>query len=197
LRPNVVAFTGRKQSGKSTAAEALLLEGWTSEAFARPLKNMLRTLLYNGRVMPSHVERMLEGDARERPHPVLNGLTPRHAMQTLGTEWGRNCMGEDFWAELLVARIRDRQVADAYCGLPPTRFVITDLRFPNEARILREQVGAQIVRIERSDLVSTDAHASETAGADIEPDLTIINNCTDAADWRGKVHYILGRTNAD
>ena len=37
---------------------------------------------------------------RETPHPLLCGRTPRQALQTLGTEWGRDCIGDDVWVRL-------------------------------------------------------------------------------------------------
>jgi hypothetical protein len=33
--------------------------------------------------------------------------TPRWAMQTLGSEWGRQCISDDFWTNLLVDRINE------------------------------------------------------------------------------------------
>ncbi len=45
-------------------------------------------------------EDKIEGSLKAKPCSLLAGKTPRHAMQTLGTEWGRNCIGDGFWINL-------------------------------------------------------------------------------------------------
>jgi len=116
----VIGLIGRKGSGKDTGATVLLEKGYRNVKLADPLKIMLRSLLQYQGVDGETIERMIEGDLKEIPTPYLGGNTPRRAMQTLGTEWGRACMGEDFWASMVV----------------PVAFkqdsVITDVRFPNE-----------------------------------------------------------------
>jgi len=118
--PKLVGLLGRKGSGKDTAALALLSQGYQNVKFAGALKDMLRTLLtYQG--LESHiVERMVEGDLKEVPTPFLGEQEPRFAMQTLGTEWGRNLIAPDLWVGTAIRRAGDRDT------------VITDVRFPNE-----------------------------------------------------------------
>jgi hypothetical protein len=78
----LIALTGYAGSGKSTLADILACEhGFTVVKFAGPLKAMLRALGLD--------EREIEGDLKEQPCQLLAGHTPRRAMQTLGTEWGR------------------------------------------------------------------------------------------------------------
>lgn len=82
-------------------------------------------------------------------------VTPRLAMQTLGTEWARRLFA-DVWVEATL-----RGVA------PGERVVICDVRFPNEAAGIRVR-GGRVLRLLRGSPEST--HASETALID-RPDL--------------------------
>jgi hypothetical protein len=61
--------------------------------FAEPLKAMLDTYLSYARAsMRTHIERMIDGDLKEWRPAVFGGRSARYAMQTLGTEWGRQMM---------------------------------------------------------------------------------------------------------
>lgn len=130
--PPVVAFTGQAGSGKSTATKYLVEQhGYTLVKFAGPLKDMMRAIGFDD------VE--IEGELKETENINLWGKTPRHAMQTLGTEWGRNCIHPDFWVGLW----RQRVNAVMFGG---GRVVVDDCRFPNEAAAIR-RLGGDIYRI--------------------------------------------------
>lgn len=120
----LIGLIGRKGSGKDTGAQVLLDQGYKNVKLADPLKGMLRYLLQYQGVDTSNIERMIEGDLKEVPTEFLAGHTPRHAMQTLGTEWGRVCMGENFWALMVVPATKDKNS------------VVTDVRFPNEVHTI-------------------------------------------------------------
>jgi hypothetical protein len=122
-RPNfrlLLGLVGRKGSGKDTAAELLLSQGYQNVKFAGALKEMIRSLLAYQGVDESTIDRMIEGDLKEVPTDYLGGHTPRFAMQTLGTEWGRDLIGKNFWVGTAMRRAE---------GKPS---VVTDVRFPNE-----------------------------------------------------------------
>lgn len=149
MAKKIIALTGLKGSGKDTAATSLVCIGFTVIKFADGLKNMLRSLLLAARMPPDEVERWVEGDLKETPCPVLRGRTPRYAMQTLGTEWGRQMIADDLWTSIA------KNAIDAF----ESDVVITDLRFPNEYNLMKA-MGASMYRIERG-LISTDLHESE------------------------------------
>jgi hypothetical protein len=129
----VVAFTGLAGAGKSTAALHLVeRHGYQRIRFAGPLKSMLAALGLSGAE--------IDGDRKEVPSDLLCGKTPRWAMQTLGTEWGRDIIGVDLWIRAWRAAV-DRT-------LPGSCVVVDDLRFPNEAAAIRA-VGGIIVRVDR------------------------------------------------
>ena len=139
--PRLIALTGLAGSGKSTAADYLIaVHGFTRVRFAAPLKAMIAAIGLD--------ERHIEGELKQTPMEELCDHTPRYAMQTLGTEWGRKCMGDDFWVNLWRA--------DA-CR--HSRVVVDDCRFPNEAAAVRK-LGGEVWRIEGRGGIAGN-HASE------------------------------------
>ena len=139
----IIALTGLAGSGKSTVAE--MLNG-VQIGFADPLKR------FCGEVFGfSNEELYGPSEARERYSQVFTRpdgqpLTPRFALQTLGTEWGRNC-DPDVWAKAGIARASWLEGNRIECpAMGPV--VITDLRFVNEARLVRE-AGGEVWRIRR------------------------------------------------
>lgn len=158
IRRTVIAFTGLAGSGKSTAALHLVKNhGFERVRFAGPLKAMLAAL----GCTPAEID----GDRKEVPCDLLGGKTPRHAMQTLGTEWGRDLIAPDLWI-----RAWEAACAKVLAGKP---IVVDDCRFPNEAEAIR-RAGGVIVQIKRPGAGTTAAgHVSE---AHHLPALTIVSN---------------------
>ena len=131
--PPVIALAGPAGAGKSTAAAYLARQhGYTPLKFAAGLKAMMRVI--------GLTEAQIEGPLKEVPSKLLCGQTPRHAMQTLGTEWGRNLIGTDFWANVWFDAAAD--VLDQ-----GGRVVVDDCRFENEAAKVR-QLGGIVVRLD-------------------------------------------------
>jgi hypothetical protein len=169
MQQRIVAFAGRKGSGKDEAGRQLIREGYKPVKFADALKGMLRFyLMYRG-VDNETIERMIEGDLKEVETPYFEGKTPRWAMQSLGTEWGRDCIGNDIW----INATKDR------CDSIDAWVVITDLRFDNESQAC-EKWGARRIRIERPNAVINEAsdHPSETAIDNLDVDAVVQNSGT-------------------
>jgi hypothetical protein len=145
----IVGFTGRKGSGKDAAGAVLASHGAKSLKFAQPLKNMLVQLLAYQGLETAIIYEMIEGNLKEKPTRYLGGRSPRYAMQTLGTEWGRMMMAEDLWVNAF---------ANAAEGVPVV--VCTDVRFPNEVAKIKELDGS-VYRIDRPGIDRTDEHPSE------------------------------------
>lgn len=142
--PKVVAFTGLAGSGKSTAADYLVAHGYQRVKFAGPLKAMLRAMGLGD----AHIE----GELKEVPTSLLAGRTPRWAMQTLGSDWGRDLIGPTLWTGLWHATVSD--VLD-HGG----RVVCDDCRFANEVETVRG-VGGRVVRLQGRGGIAG-AHKSE------------------------------------
>lgn len=159
----IIAFTGLAGAGKSTAAFHLIqTHGWARVRFAGPLKAMMAALGLSAAE--------IEGERKELPCALLGGRTPRYAMQTIGTEWGRDIINEDLWIHAWRAAL-DRVPA----GVP---VVVDDCRFPNEAAAVRAE-GGSLIRIDRAGAGagaaghSSEGYAIET-GAIIRNDGSVI-----------------------
>lgn len=160
MKPRIIGLIGPEGAGKSTAAA--LLEGqngYKRVPFAGPLKSMIAAL----GVDPRHLYGSLEDKAA--PLGIFGGKSARHAMQTLGTEWGRNHIGQGFWVAAWMEAVK----GIAYVAAD-------DVRFPNEADAIRA-MGGMIVCVVRSQDQFNRAprHASENFAA-INPDNIIVND---------------------
>jgi len=144
-RRTVIAFTGLAGAGKSTAAMHLVeRHGFERIRFAGPLKAMMAALGLS--------QAEIDGNRKEEPCELLGGKTPRFAMQTIGTEWGRQLIHPDLWIRAWRAAV-DRLPA----GVP---VVVDDCRFPNEAEAVKA-AGGVCVRIERPGAGTASKHESE------------------------------------
>jgi hypothetical protein len=137
----LIGLTGPARCGKSTVASILEGAGFVAYAFADPLKDGLATMLHG---LGDEVSEHLEDPERKEVEIDGLGVSPRYLLQTLGTEWGRERVRADFWVRILAARIeRDRRTD----WLPA--IVVSDVRFPNEARWVLDQPGGEVWRIVR------------------------------------------------
>jgi hypothetical protein len=169
-KPKIIAlYSPAPGSGKSTVATHLNnRHGYAIVKFAMPLKAMTSTLLeYMGYDNPKIVQQMIEGELKSRPIMGFPEITPRYMMQTLGTEWGRDCLDENFWVRIATNRIR--YLNDQ--GIP---VVVDDMRFINEYEAL-EMLGAKMVKINRPSVVYESDHPSEGLLDDFDFDVEIEN----------------------
>lgn len=175
----IIGFSGTKGSGKDTAAKALIQDGFRKIAFADPLKNMLRTYLRTNGVLPDIIEDMIEGPFKETPSQYLCGKSPRHAMQTLGTEWGRELIGSNIWLDTF-----------ARSCLQFPNVVCTDVRFLNEGELIKK-LGGIIIRIRPVLPTSSDTHISEIEMETIRCDALITNEFDGVEAFQKKVREVV------
>lgn len=146
----IIGLCGLAGAGKSEVAHALRhFAPFKRIAFADPLKDMLAAIGF------SHDQ--LYGGSKETLIPEI-GRTPRFVMQELGTGWGRDTIGEDFWV-----RMWERKVCAAGCD---AMIVADDVRFPNEVAAIKAR-GGEVWRVERPGLVAGN-HASEQQPLDVD-----------------------------
>lgn len=160
----LIGICGKKGSGKDTAGKLLEKQGFDQYKFAEALKKMIYCLYEYLKINPLTARRMIDGDLKEMPCSELCGWSTRYAMQTLGTEWGRNCIDKDFWTRITIESVKQSLKA-----------VITDVRFPNEAKAIQNE-GGIIIKLLR-DTNSTDNHPSEGIEL-VESDYDVFNNGT-------------------
>ena len=141
----IVGLIGFISSGKGTVATQLVQEqGFRQDSFAASLKDACAVIF-------DWPREMLEGDTKESrewrevvdpwwsAQLKMPNLSPRLALQLIGTDALRNNFSQDIWFMTLANRIRK----------DPTRnVVISDVRFPNEIKFIKEQ-GGVIAKINR------------------------------------------------
>lgn len=182
----IIGFCGLAGSGKSTAARHLEAEqGFAILPFAGPLKAMTRAFGLTAREMA--------GDLKEAPCEALCGKTPRQFMQLLGTEFGRQMIGEDVWVNAWRRAVDDRWhevIMATGCGDNGPFVIADDVRFPNEAAEIRA-LGGRVIRIDRPGAGSASGagHASEALA--FEADATIVN-AGDIAAFLRDVEALVG-----
>lgn len=177
-RRKIIAFTGLAGSGKSTAAQWLVeRQHYERVRFAGPLKDMMLALGLDRQQVDGSIQ------AKETPCDLLCGKTPRFAMQTIGTEWGRKLIGEEVWTNAWRAAV-DR--------LPKrVPVVVDDMRYPNEAAAVTA-LGGFVIRIEREGAGSIvgAAHSSETE-VDSIPAIAAIKNDSSLLHLFAKLENLL------
>ena len=149
--------------GKTTVANLFIEHQRVS--FAAPLKRAVWRLLAD---LGLSGLRYTYAD-KEAIIPEL-GVSARHMMQTLGTEWGRACIHPDFW--VMIARAETQRIMNDGGSV-----VIDDVRFPNEATMIRD-LGGELWRIDRPGIAYNGDHESEGGLDDITPDRVIVNDGT-------------------
>lgn len=130
--PEAVGLVGDAGHGKSTAAWLLKELGYVIVPFALPIKNMLKAGfgLTDADLSQAH---------KNKAHPTLNGHTPRYALQTLGTEWGREMIGDSIWLSAW------EHTCDS---LGAHHIVADDVRFRNEMEYIHF-IGGVIFEVTR------------------------------------------------
>lgn len=158
----IVGFSGYKGVGKGAAATALVTKGYSLIKMADPMKDMLRVIGLS--------EDEIEGDLKTVPCSKLGGKTPRFAMQTLGTEWGRDTIHNSIWTKAWTSRAM-HEIDNG------RSVVVDDVRFPNEV-IAIKKVGGYVINIQGGDRrkEGADCHISEMLSADLFMDFQIVND---------------------
>jgi hypothetical protein len=179
----VVALAGRAGVGKNTIADRYLRPlGYLDVSLAEDIK--IRAIATG---VASYEEVFLG------PKPVAI----RTWLQQEGTERGRHVHGEDVWARALFARIRRIEESWGF-----DKFVITDVRFINEIRFIRDH-GGLVYRVDApqrhvaNNMTSEQrAHESET-NIDMCP-LSLFNGViyndpgyADTLQWQVDAHLYL------
>jgi len=160
----LIGIYGKKGSGKDTVGE--LLENalsWKTIAVADAIKEAAKIIFLLS-------DDQVYGDisVKETLDPRWD-MTPRHILQQLGTEVGRNICPE-VWNSNLRFRIEQG-------GFPESGFIVTDIRLLDEAELIRN-MGGIVIRVDRPDAGSGqfEEHRTETEQDEITPDFIIDND---------------------
>jgi hypothetical protein len=180
----LIAFTATAQSGKDTATDYLVKHhGFTRVAFADTLKEMAYALNpivitrsgYYGQPISSYGGGNLwcnEGDRLKTIVDVYGWEDAkrikevRELLQRLGTEAGREILGENIWVETAMKKAAKFD-----------KVAISDCRFSNEVQAVRD-AGGIVVKIERPGFEPINSHISDTGIKDLQADYLIRNTGT-------------------
>ncbi|ATA54562.1 hypothetical protein CKY39_16110 [Variovorax boronicumulans] len=202
MKKHVIALTGYAAVGKDTVADLLVehlgfrklafadtLRGEVANAFGVELSYLVHPSTKNHPMSALAMRRApvgflaaaalapglapRDGADRIAPEWLDQPRSPRQIMQWWGTEYRRR-EHEHYWSRQLVKRALD------YMHHGETRFVITDCRFDNEAKAVRDDLGGQIWQITRpgidSSTTAEGAHVSATDGSGFAPDVVLSNS---------------------
>lgn len=129
-------------------------------------------------------------------------LTYRELLQYLGTDLLRNQLHENVWVNAVMSKYKPKGISKEHWNktkdidyknqLEYPNWIITDVRFPNEVKAIKDRNGI-IIRVNRYDITGQgklNPHTSETALDDAEFDYTIDNHSS-IADLIFKIRNIL------
>lgn len=174
----IIGITGKIGSGKSTTAEILVKNGYTEYSMSSPLKEIGKVFGFTHEQLYGSQEQKLQ------IHPHW-GCSARTFLQKAGTELFRETMPKvipemkiehTIWIDLFKLKYqRD-----------PKSYVISDVRFLDEANVIKE-LGGIIIRTVRDNKISSDnkiehVHRSELEMESIIPDYIIDNNILSKED---------------
>lgn len=163
----IIGLTGYAQSGKDTVARILVENyGYTRIAFADKIREFLYETnpMYDSIVgeplfVKAKVDRDGWDEAKKSPHI-------RRLLQTSGVA-ARKVFGKNFWVQ---QALKDVHFEGNY--------VITDVRFTNEADIIKKYDNAQLWRVKRLGVEAVNGHVSEHELDGYPVDQIFINNTT-------------------
>ena len=142
MKHKLIGLCGPKGCGKSAIANSL--SNWQVVSFAEPMRQMMDVLV--------DLDELSE-KGKEAPLDSLCGRSYRYALQTLGTEWGRDMMRLDIWTTRTMREVKKyRRSYDV---------IIDDVRFNNEAQAII-QAGGKVIYVQRASIYKGgDGHPSE------------------------------------
>ncbi len=193
MQKQIIGIVGLIGSGKDTIADYLVnFHGYRRDSFANTLKDAVSTIfgwdrdLLEGRTTTARQWRE-EVDEWWAQRLNIPNLTPRYVLQQWGTEVVRKSFHDDTWIASLENKIRKSN----------DNSVITDCRFPNEVKMIKD-LGGKVLRVKRGedpawydtavtantgdtqamDLMHNNykVHISEWAWAGTDFDYTVLNN---------------------
>lgn len=192
MKTRMILISGKQGSGKTTIGTAL------GEALHKRLNWDVEQVTFASTIYDMHdgILRILKDRGIERDI-VKDGPL----LQLLGTEWGRNTLGEEIWVNCLKGEIANKKALHLGRGdTPKLAFIATDCRFQNELHGFHDalRVRLECDKSEREGRCSmwreNDSHVSET-DLDGEPfDLTLH---TDSTPIAGCVDLILSKFQKD
>lgn len=154
----LIGLTGKKRCGKNTVGTYLWEKHrYQNTSFALPIKSICKIFGFS--------YDQLEGSLKETMDEFWE-ITPRKFMQIIGTEMFRSHFRDDVWLKMMELEL---------ANLNASNVAITDVRFDNEAKFIKDN-GGLIVHIIRDSNTQEDSHSSERGISPEFVDYVIYNN---------------------
>jgi len=164
----LLGISGYAGAGKDALADLLVEHfGFVKMAFADPMRDIASAIdpvvgwVHDGPVRYNDAVEFHGYDDAKFEYPEV-----RQFLQRLGTEGGREILGENIWVDTGLGRAQAHR-----------RVVFSDMRFQNEAEAIKA-AGGRTVRVERPGVGPANDHTSEHDLAKWAFDLYVNNNGT-------------------
>jgi len=169
----IIGIAGNKFAGKDTVADYITSHfNFKKLYFSHPLKIMCKSLF-------NLSDNQLHGSDKEIIDPYWN-KSPRELMQIVGTNLFRNNFNKNIWILSLKQHIK-----------PTNNYVISDVRFLNEAKMI-QQLNGTIIKIYRSPNI--DSHESESE-INLIKENYILNNTSSLETLYKNINTIINKIN--
>lgn len=208
----IIGLSGYAKSGKDTVAQIIqeltheapegypkeLFYKWEIKKFSGKLKEIASILTG----FPAHQfedqdfkSSILGEEWWKNYGDFYHQTTVRDFLQILGTDAIRNGLHSNAWVNALMADYKPIDRPDLSGFFTPTEeypsWIVTDVRFPNEAEAIKDR-GGIIIRIDRPGVEPVNAHPSETALDNWTFDYKIAN-VSDLVALRQTVEVVLNK----
>lgn len=157
----IILLAGPKGVGKSTLAHHLSIE-YRSQGFETLQLSFASTLKQMTKVFFDAFDIELNNENKEKNFvfQMPQGqviFSPRKVMQTLGTEWGRECIDKNLWSLIIQNKIKN-----LFESNPNSIVIIDDCRYENEVLDLEGFSDDNVViALSRARIAYTGEHPSE------------------------------------
>jgi len=182
---SLIGITGKIGSGKTTISDYLQTQGYTEYSMANPLKKIGEIFHFDAHQLYGSQEQKME------INPYW-GISSRHFLQKFGTDICRDYLPKVIPEMNISPTIWVRLFDIERTKNPTKKYVVSDVRFVDEATYIK-QAGGIIIRVVRDTDRSTSEHkhSSEVEQEKIEADFTINNNNTIRLLQNTVHHYVL------
>lgn len=203
----IIGLSGYAKSGKDTVAEMIKdiqKPDWKIKKFSGKLKTIasLLTGIPADKFEDQEFKQSYLGAEWSYPVDIPNhgaeewDMSVREFLQRLGTDAVRDGLHTNAWVNALMADYLEEDKVEKLGDYvsrvtPASKWIITDVRFPNEAHAIKDR-GGVIVRIDRPGIAPVNAHPSETALDNWDFDYKIAN-VSDLVSLRQTVEVVLNK----
>lgn len=153
----IIGITGKMYAGKTTISEYVMSHN--DNVYKLSFANLLKYMILKSGLC---TKEELWGEKTDFSRLML---------QKIGTDIIRNQIDQDFWVKKM------KEAIDGILEINQNaKIIIDDVRFKNEAHLIKEYKNSLLIRVDRPSIKSTSSHRSEIEQDKIKVDMTILND---------------------